>query len=72
MEHGTAVKWLGHYLNGTSNNGVILKLIEKSFNVFADVDFAGNWDPARVGQCGLWTPQLHDHDAAVSSRTKVV
>ena len=45
-EHGQAVKWLGRYLKGTSDKGVILKPdTNKELEVFVDADYAGNWDP---------------------------
>ena len=43
-EHGDAVRWLGRYLKGTRDKGIILKPNQKSFEVFVDADFAGNWD----------------------------
>lgn len=43
-EHGKAIKWLGRYLKGTADKGLILKPDESSFQVYVDSDFAGNWD----------------------------
>jgi hypothetical protein len=45
VEHGKAVKWLGRYLKGTANMGLILKPYGSSLDLFVDSDFAGNWDP---------------------------
>jgi hypothetical protein len=46
MEHAKAVKWIGRYLKGTINEGMILKPDpERGLEVFVDADFAGNWDP---------------------------
>lgn len=43
-EHGDAVRWLGRYLLGTSNKGMNLKPdLSKSFEVFVDADFCGNY-----------------------------
>jgi hypothetical protein len=45
VEHGKAVRWLGRYLKGTRDKGLILKPNpSKSLEVFVDADFAGNWD----------------------------
>lgn len=45
-EHGEAVKWLGRYLLGTRNKGMILRPDGKfGLDVYVDADFAGNWDP---------------------------
>jgi hypothetical protein len=45
-EHGEAIKWLGRYLKGTCNKGLILKPDGVSgLEVYVDVDFVGNWDP---------------------------
>jgi histone deacetylase 1/2 len=45
VEHGRAVKWLGRYLKGTADMGLILKPSGPSLDLFVDSDFAGNWDP---------------------------
>ena len=43
-EHGDAVLWIGRYLLGTPRDGLILKPdLAKSFEVFVDSDFCGNW-----------------------------
>jgi len=36
-------KWLGRYLKGTRDKGMILKPTGTSFDVYVDADFAGNW-----------------------------
>ena len=43
-EHGKAIKWLGRYLKGTADKGLIFKPDDSSFQVYVDSDFAGNWD----------------------------
>lgn len=46
VEHAKAVRWLGRYLLGTRDKGIILKPDdEKDLEVHCDADFAGNWDP---------------------------
>ena len=43
-EHGDAVRWIGRYLMGNPRDGLILKPdLAKSFEVFVDRDFCGNW-----------------------------
>ena len=43
--HVEALKYLGRYLKGTNNRGIILDPREsQSFNVWADADFLGNWN----------------------------
>jgi len=41
--HVDAVKWLGRYLKGTRDKGMNLQPKGSSFDVYVDVDFAGNW-----------------------------
>ena len=42
-EHGDAVRWIGRYLLGTPNKGLILRPdLTRSFEVFMDSDFCGN------------------------------
>jgi len=44
-EHGDAIRWIARYLKGTRDKGMILKPdLSKSFEVFVDADFSGNWD----------------------------
>jgi Reverse transcriptase (RNA-dependent DNA polymerase) len=46
-EHALALKWLGRYLKGTRDKGMILRPLEnKDLEVYVDADFAGNWNPA--------------------------
>ena len=45
QEHGEALRWLGRYLAGTRDKGIIYSPDhEQSFDVYADADFSGNWD----------------------------
>jgi len=45
--HGEAVIWLCKYLRETRKDGLILDpRIDKSLEVYADADFAGNWNKA--------------------------
>jgi len=45
-EHGDALRWLGRYLKGTRDKGVIYHPVEgKHLEVYVDADFSGNWDP---------------------------
>ena len=44
VSHGKAIEHIVNYLNGTKEDGIILKPdFEKSLEVYADADFAGNW-----------------------------
>jgi hypothetical protein len=44
-EHGDAVKWLGRYLKGTRNKGIIYNpKHDSSFDVYVDANFAGDWN----------------------------
>ena len=44
-EHGEAVRWLGRYIFGTKDRGIIYSPDERrGLEVFVDADFAGNWD----------------------------
>jgi hypothetical protein len=46
QEHGQAIKWLGRYLKGTRDKGLILTPNGTAgLEVFVDADFVGNWDP---------------------------
>ncbi len=43
---GKAVKWIGRYLAGTKNKGIIMKPDQsKGFEVYVDAPFVGDWDP---------------------------
>jgi hypothetical protein len=42
--HAEAIEHISKYLCNTSNEGITLQLqMDKSFDVFADADFVGNW-----------------------------
>ncbi len=41
--HADAVKWLGRYLKGAKDKGMILKPTRTSFDMYVDANFAGNW-----------------------------
>jgi hypothetical protein len=44
-EHGKAVKWIGRYLKGTKDLGMIYKPnLKKGLEVYVDASFAGNWN----------------------------
>ena len=44
-EHGDALRWLGRYLKGTRDKGMIFSPdLDKGLEVFVDADFAGNWN----------------------------
>ena len=46
VEHGKALKWLGRYLAGTRDKGIILNPDQnQGFEVYVDASFAGDWDP---------------------------
>ena len=50
-EHGDAVRWIGWYLLGTPKDGLILKPdLTKSFEVFVNSDFCGNWHKQYAGE----------------------
>jgi len=42
--HVDAVKQLGHYLMATHDKGLVWWPTPESFDVYADVDFARNWN----------------------------
>ncbi len=49
QEHGAAVRWIGRYLFGTIDKGMILTPDPtKGLEVHVDSDFVGSWDPADV------------------------
>jgi len=51
VEHGNAVKWIGRYLAGTRDKGLILKPDpSKGLEVYCDADFAGAWDKELAGE----------------------
>ena len=51
VQHGAAVKWLGWYLLGTRDKGIILTQDPtKGLELYVDADFAGAWDPKLAGK----------------------
>jgi len=44
VEHANALKWLGRYLFGTRDKGLILRPSSDTLDVYVDADFAGNWN----------------------------
>ena len=42
--HGKAVKYIGKYLQGTQDKGIILNPKDHSFDNWVDADFIGNWN----------------------------
>ncbi len=43
--HGRTVKWIGRYLAGTNDQGIIMKPDKnKGFEVYIDASFVGDWD----------------------------
>jgi hypothetical protein len=63
IEHGQAVRWLGRYLIGTRDKGMILRPeIGKGIEVHVDADFYGNWDKKFA----------HDRDTARSRHSYVI
>ena len=54
VEHAQAVRWIGRYLLGTRDKGMIFKPNNESFQVYADADFAGGWDK-EIAQYGTDT-----------------
>jgi hypothetical protein len=43
---GKPVKWIGRYLAGTKDKGIIMKPDQsKGFEVYVDASFVGDWDP---------------------------
>ena len=46
VEHAQAVKWIGRYLHGTADKGMIVTPDRsKGLEVHVDADFVGNWNP---------------------------
>jgi hypothetical protein len=44
--HEEAVKWIGRYLLGTKDKGIIMKPDQRrGFEVYVDASFVGDWDP---------------------------
>ena len=47
VEHGAAIRWIGRYLKGTANKGMIFTPdTTMGLEVHVDSDFVGNWDKA--------------------------
>jgi hypothetical protein len=44
MEHASAVRWIGWYLQGMCTEGFIICPNSTGLEVFVDADFSGNWD----------------------------
>jgi hypothetical protein len=43
--HGKAINWIGRYLKGTADKGLIFRPdTTKSIDCYVDADFSGNWD----------------------------
>jgi hypothetical protein len=50
VEHEQAVKWLGCYLAGNQDKGLIMKVDPtKGLEVYPGADFAGAWEPEGAG-----------------------
>ncbi|KAI2491170.1 G-protein coupled peptide receptor [Fragilaria crotonensis] len=46
LQHGKALKWLGRYLVGSRDKGMIYSpATNQSFDVYVDASFTGDWDP---------------------------
>jgi hypothetical protein len=45
QSHAQAVNYIGRYLLGTRDEGIILNPKDHSMDVWVDADFCGNWDP---------------------------
>ena len=53
-EHGDDVRWIGRYLLGTPREGLILRPdLTRSFEVFVDSEFCGNWNQKYSGELSL-------------------
>ena len=51
VEHGNAARWLGRYLLGTKDKGLIMRPDPtKGLELYCDADFAGAWDPELAGE----------------------
>ena len=44
LQHGKALKWLGRYLVGSRDKGMIYSPSNHSFDVYVDASFTGDWD----------------------------
>ncbi len=45
IQHGMALKWLGRYLVGSRDKGMIYSPSNQSFDVYVGASFTGYWDP---------------------------
>ena len=64
MEHGKAVCWIGQYLNGTKDKGMLfMPDSSMGLEVYVDADFAGNWNRDEVP---------HDRDMARSCHSYII
>jgi hypothetical protein len=52
LQHGKALKWLGRYLVGSRDKGMIYSPSNQSFDVYVDASFTGDWDPENAD----WDP----------------
>jgi Reverse transcriptase (RNA-dependent DNA polymerase) len=43
-QHGQAVKWIGRYLKGTKEQGMIFRPTDDKLDLYVDSDWSGNWD----------------------------
>jgi hypothetical protein len=50
VEHGNAVKWLGTYCQGTKAKSIIWKTEGKSFDIYFDANFTGNWNKKEASE----------------------
>jgi len=57
--HADAVKWLDFYLKVTWEQGLILKPTGSSFDVYVNVDFAGNWNQDEAAKCSYTAQSRH-------------
>ena len=49
QSHSQAVKWIGRYLLGTQDQGIIITFdMVKALEVYADANFCGLFDPETV------------------------
>ena len=63
-EHGKAVQWIGRYLNGTKEQGMIFTPDSSlGLEVYVDADFAGNWNRDEAP---------HDRDTARSRHGYII
>ena len=52
VEHAKALLWLGRYMKGTQDKGLILRPSNtRELEVFVDADFSGKWDKNKTWDC---------------------